>query len=464
MLTGTLLDLTPTPLPAYIYCHGGVDRELIANLIAIGYPVRGVILVADAESADVEDLPIVAEADALADLSQNLAVDVIVSACVGDDPVAAMAAYHAANAWAPQATRLLHPAATIPYFRVRYPGLFACVGFPGSGNVVTQAVLTQIQQHHGLSFDTGYEPFCARLARNQAYCTTGFIRDVLAPLGEFVHSGGHGHSERIGFRIEWPSGEFLSIEELPYCGYIGKNFAGHTIINERIKALLETFGYTWVRVVRDPISTIISNAAKRTRPPAASLNDQEWLSAISRWLAQYYAALDAVLPSAHTIRYEDLTKDPAASIVSLADAVKMPVDTGTAEAIWHEVGFKELTPAGPQHLYKPGQAKTGELSRAILTTMSEHGVADLTEWLGYAWPDIEALPCTNAPETWNTQSLLYGSTAMSQQECVSGLRCSANNPTLQADAARWLGAPSYSRYFGMLGSWEDQSSRMSIHP
>ena len=175
-----MLDLTPNPPPAYMFVHGETDVELINNLAAIGYPIAGVIYSPETHEEGAQSqsdnlmVPIVSRDEAKQKLQSRQVSDLIFSTLLADIPKSSMAAFTAAVSWAPANSRLLHPAATIPYFRVTYPGLVATIGYPGCGNIVVQAILEKIQQNNGLGHNTGFEPFCARLARNHTYLVRGF--------------------------------------------------------------------------------------------------------------------------------------------------------------------------------------------------------------------------------------------------------------------------------------------------
>jgi hypothetical protein len=454
-------DFTPPPQPAFVYLHGGVDDEVVHQLMAIGYPIRGVVLANDDAGQGVSvPAPIIDHRTARQQLGKGEVPDLIVAAAVADEPTAAMAAYFAADRFAPARTRLLHPAATIPYFRVTYPGNFACIGFPGVGNIVVQAVLTRIQELHDLRHDGPFEPFCARLARNHGFFLRGFVDDALARWAPFETAFGQSASDRASVRIARPDGSYVAVLELPYCSYIGTNFGGHTFVTPRIKALLDTFAFRWFAVARDPLRVIVSNAAKVRRPPTIALNNVEWLESICVSLRQHAENAQDFGPDVLSVRYEDLLARPVETIQTCGRHLSMPVSREQAAAIWADVGFVPLTPAGPQHLNDPKAERTKHLSQDILANLQRFGIRDCCEMLGYEWLDSAVIPATadTGPDTGLHVSPLYGYMDLGSNDHASptGVICTGSDPEWTDKVTARLQASRYRRFYGMLGPLTDE--------
>jgi hypothetical protein len=449
------------PKPAFVFIHGGIDTELIRNLIAIGYPLRGVVVSPDApqfiSDPDIQSIVISLE-DAYAALVSSDVSDLIVADGSVDDGAAQISAYHAADNWAPVSARLLHPAATIPFFRVRYPGLYACIGFPGSGNIVVQAVLQEIQRAGGVRHNLGYEPLCTKLARNSTFFLRGFLDEALSSLGPFETSMGHGASEHIGVRLRRSDGNFLYIQDMPYCGWIGQNFGGHVFMSQRLKYLFEEFGYTFFHALRNPLDAIVSNASKTTRPPEFALNNPAWQEMLSGRFKRYTRDIDLIRSVAHEVRFDQLLINPAQEISECAQFLNVSIDEQACGNIWDAVGMKPLTPAGAEHFFDPQSDKTRHLSREIVAALQTYGVQEISKRYEYPWPSDDYLAETNEPTDANMirVSPLYGIGMPSEKtELKPGIICESNDPDFLRVAVDLLSSSQYRRYYAMLGLFSD---------
>lgn len=141
------------------------------------------------------------------------------------------------------------------------------------------------------------------------------------------------------------------------------------------------------------------NDLLRQRLAAYKLTDLRFFRSLAAHLTR---ELEAYLPERggyQEMRWEDLISDPVATICRLAEIAQTPVGSGMAEAIWQDLGYRNLTGAH-RHNFRQGYGKVGNwrswLVEAHLEVAREVGLTPAIEALGYR-SDEHVDPAAHTP-------------------------------------------------------------------
>ena len=232
-------------------------------------------------------------------------------------------------------------------------------------------------------------------------------------------------------------------------------------MSERLEQLFQAFGYRWVNVIRNPLSAIVSNAAKATRPPEIALNDPEWQNAVFGSMVDYYSFAELISGVAHEVRYENLLADPLSTIENCALFMDMSLDRKQCADIWDQVGLKSLTPDGRDHLFNAEVDKSKHVSREVLAKMEKLGISDLARRMNYSWPHPNELAKNNSIALGSPTTLvnaLYGRLVpqagrqyWKKQVGIGSLHCASNDFDALREAVDLLSKDRFRKFYTLLG-------------
>ncbi|MEM7576430.1 MAG: sulfotransferase domain-containing protein [Planctomycetota bacterium] len=393
----------------------------------------------------------------------------------------------------PPDTPIHHPAVLAADLARQYANLYAVVGYPGTGNIVLQGVLAKIEalraandsvantpawkqaqhyaQHHAEVTHVAAEQLLAKAGQ-----TTGHTLEklVLAPghLGQcsvratLTQSNKHQHDDQA-------STTFL-LNHLPYAGFLNRPYGAHSRWDAEAADFFPAFGYRRVYLaVRNPLAVLCSNAAKTVRPLEHALHDRDWFQPTAPQIAEYHADAKAVLethPNAYrVIRYEDLIQRPRETIQQLGRDADLELTDAQADDIWKDVGFKSLTPAGDEHLFKPTADKRPHFRPVHADWLADAGLDAAFTDHGYAVPQRDDFP-DQPLEQRNTQiqkrpSALYGRIDHRAMHSIRHrplqLWIRSNEPAL---AETFLATLQGSPYRRLLTALDDRFGKLHLPP
>ena len=294
----------------------------------------------------------------------------------------------------PERVPILHPA-TLAFA----PGTaardhWALTGFPGSGNILVQAVLRAL---HG----DDDEP--AGLARHlgdaQALSLRRVVERTFGALPGFSYHiwPGLAAPHRAWVVVFSDHGWFV-LDGLPYAGFLERAVGTHADWTPANQAFLEALGYRCFCVVRHPLNAIRSVLAKLGRSGQAGLAGGQILE---RAASRHRSAIEAALrPDAglELIRFETLLADPVAEIVRLGALLGQRVSSERAAVLRDALLFRDLVGGPAPHLRDPLLDMGRGFSDAALAVLERCGTRALSDRLGYAWPAGAAAQALDLPE------------------------------------------------------------------
>ncbi|MEM1445129.1 MAG: sulfotransferase domain-containing protein [Planctomycetota bacterium] len=390
----------------------------------------------------------------------------------------------------PADTPIHHPAVLAANLAPRYADQWAVTGYPGTGNIVLQGVLTKIEalrEANATNADQAEWQHVRRYADHHAAVTRVAIEQLLATAGQTT---GHtldklvlapGHLGQCSVRATLKQTQRQATNEttfllnhLPYAGFLGHPYGAHSRWNDEAAAFFPAFGYRRVYLaVRDPLAVLCSNAAKTVRPLEQALHDHDWFHPTAAQIAEYHADAKAVLqthPEAYrVVRYEDLTKHPRSTIQQLGRDAGLELTDEQADDIWEQVGFKSLTPAGEEHLFNPTADKRPHFRPIHSDWMRDANLDAAFTDHGYAVPKPNEFP-DEALEQRDTQvnkrpSALYGRIDHRSMHSIRHrplqLWIRSNEQTL---AEAFLAALEGSHHLRLLAALDDRFGKLHLPP
>lgn len=294
----------------------------------------------------------------------------------------------------PERVPILHPAALAFGPGAAARGYWALTGFPGSGNILVQAVLRALRS------DDGRPAGLPRhLGNAQALSLRRLVEATFGALPGFAcHIGpGLAAPHRAWVAVHWEHGWFV-LDGLPYAGFLERSVGTHADWTPANQASLEALGYRCFGVVRHPLDAIRSVLAKLGRGGQAALAGGPILE---RAALRHRVAIEAALrPDARLelIRFETLLADPVAEIVRLGTLLGQTVSSERAAALRDALLFRDLVGGPAPHLRDPlGESGSG-FSAAALAVLERCGTRAIADRLGYAWPARGAAQALDLPD------------------------------------------------------------------
>jgi hypothetical protein len=182
-------------------------------------------------------------------------------------------------------------------------------------------------------------------------------------------------------------------------------FAGHL----RFASVRNAFGILNSSVFS--INALTSEYLQRRFPPGHDaeplrqrlaeykLTDARFFGSLAKHLARELEGYVAHRGKYTEMRWEDLIREPAATIARLGAAAQTPVSEPAAARIWKRIGYRNLTGAH-RHNFREGHGRVGDWKRWLVDEHLEiaraAGLAPLMRELGYD-PDERIDPAAHTP-------------------------------------------------------------------
>ncbi|MFA5166920.1 MAG: sulfotransferase domain-containing protein [Candidatus Omnitrophota bacterium] len=283
--------------------------------------------------------------------------------------------------------RVFHPCSALEGHQYNLSGRTLCLGFPGSGNVLVQTIMSRLLPKIQ---DRIYSlPISGTLVPDHQQMWKTLIQTKLNVSSEEVvflpQDMGH-----VSLRVTCQDGRFLDLYDINcphwHTAYI---IPGHVLpsVDETVEWTLR--GGSIVIVLRNPLDTIVSCAAKLLRPPSRVLSDLAWFRRAATALSLYLDDITTLPESKLVLRYEDLMETPLEQIKRLAEFLGAKIADQEIDTIWSEVGMKPLASLKAfhrtqNHFFRPGAGKWIQyLDIRHATIVEESGLRKQMEVLGY---------------------------------------------------------------------------------
>lgn len=388
--------------PLYLYGSGHLTEDVISFLRRRQIPIAGVIRAPDdaagrgdgSESSEI--LRSLSVGDYQRDTAEDQQASILISALdQSDNDDRFLDLLERACAFASHDAAILHPSALLALAsETNISGLFALLGFPGSGNRIVQAILTHLYNHHlrPRQHLSNEQQFLRDAARRH---TVSVESDIKRRLGHYENFRVRATRGKVNaaqtpirilqnIRVAFDNGDFAFVKGLHSQGYFGHYFTGHLVPREGLLGFLERMSYRPFIVVRHPLDVIVSCAAKTVRPPQLLIDKDEWFDRTASSLVEALSHTARNRERVHLIRYEELISEPQKVIRDIAQALDVDVDDSEIEAMWDKYGFKSVTPAGDVHLWRPGSGKFREYMRKEhWRKLAGLGMPEAAKALGY---------------------------------------------------------------------------------
>jgi hypothetical protein len=350
----------------------------------VGFPVA--FYIADDGPADVEGVPVHAEAEAAAAHFAAGQPPLIIASRSPDRSSTAfeLGAVAAINKWGLEG-RILHPAFIKAYLAAPFPTGVALFGYPSSGNTVIGHLLyaslllrlgdeepeidlttnlLRILCNEHMNFLTGA---LVTLCRGLGIWVTQHRQIGLGGL-DLAMSGGpyRPSADERGFASE----KFLYVAGLrAHSQLAAYRFETHHKPSAAILDEMDALNYTSVAVCRHPLDVLVSLAAKYWRPPDAVLHDLGWFRCQAAALAEWFQCALANRGRLHFARYEDLMAEPAAAVQALGQLLGLALDETESRDLAERYLNRTLQQAGSadavmgrSHLWAPGTGQVAALA------------------------------------------------------------------------------------------------------
>jgi len=253
---------------------------------------------------------------------------------------------------------LVHPAALLDRVPpADCPGRYAVLGFPGTGNILTQHLVDGACASRPSPMPAGCA-MRAGLAEGFFHGTVARVRAALAPLPpariDFIpHEFGtmlvtaEWSADRAGVAFAVPSRRHHALPR----------FSTHSRPTRPLLDYLAAASAPCVAVVRHPLETLLSHANKIARPSRVMFDDPRFLDHVAANFADWHAHLLANRDRVHVVRYEDLAARRLDVLRNLADWVGMSISDGEAGALYDRYLNRNLPCSVPTHFFRGGNDK-----------------------------------------------------------------------------------------------------------
>lgn len=288
-----------------------------------------------------------------------------------------------------QSPRVFHPCAALEAHPYDLNGRALCLGFPGSGNVLVQTIMGRLlprirDRIYSLPIAGVLVADHQRMWRTLLQAKLGVSSDEVVFLPQDM-----GH---VSIRVTCEDGRFLDLYGINCPHWHTAYFVpAHVLPSGNETAEWTGCGGSVVIILRHPLDTIVSCAAKRLRPPTRLLGELGWFRRAVKTLVEYIDHAHSLPGDKLIVRYEDLLQRPHAQIMRLAQFLGASMTLDETGALWDEVWLKELVPAQAfnrtqRHYYQPGVGKwIRDLDVRHARIIEEEGLKHRMLDIGYSW-------------------------------------------------------------------------------
>lgn len=290
-----------------------------------------------------------------------------------------------------EGSNIFHPSALIDRVKVDLGGVI-CSGYPGSGNMVLQSVLTHIT---GLT------------QRQNELDKHAYLRDISLSYLNSVITYIEANLFRYGLSRIDVSPTFQNNTSL-FC-YFGEN-QRHELALNNIKLnsfawstfwsgtheppntanlnFYKNLGLQFLCMIRNPLDILVSLAAKQTawmgfRHPEVLLANRSWVNTTVASLAYYFKCIVDNSNAIDIVRYEDVISNLAGFVAHIASITHNNITKDNVAYIVDKIHGQSLT-HDRGHFWKPGVDKWRQyLPPSAIETISKSNLLEFARELGY---------------------------------------------------------------------------------
>ena len=307
------------------------------------------------------------------------------------------------------AQRLLHPAFLADYLEHDLSRNVVAYGFPGSGNVIIQKIMTTLLAPYRAGRFDQLEWWCA--SGHLALCD--ILRDAMSEVGFSEVAIGYGQPGYLTVNAAMGGKQVprIYLPQVPSkISWADAVYGTHSPpLREDVQRLRRAGGHA-VIVARHPFDAIVSMVAKhsttisfeelmaeegctfaeaRNIATKRTLRRDSVLLPVAYECKAFLRAASKFVSTIPVVRYEDLMADPAGFIRDVATILQVDAPAETIAELSNLVGTANLGPA--LHLNQAGVGHWREqLDRAQLAKIGDSGLLPYARILGY--DDVEPSP------------------------------------------------------------------------
>lgn len=283
---------------------------------------------------------------------------------------------------------LYHPAALIDFIDLKFKNKVILFGMQGSGNVVFVNILQSLYKM--------FFPFFVLRASSVAFfelMCREYMNLIHGHINHFIHLEG-GHEVRA---VAWKIGSshfnfrFGDEQSQLYSFMTREHLFSFVSMYHQIPSLtylqkLKRQKFNLFFVLRNPLDIIVSGINKSGGIKNEKM-DREIFKCVSRWVIDQLNEWYPLIHQLETLRYENLLKEPIATIKSLMKKTGLVPLRFIAKKIWRKHAFKQLPHAFKHHFWSGGIGKwENYFTDEHLSYLKTYGIEAVLE--KYNYPDI----------------------------------------------------------------------------
>jgi hypothetical protein len=281
---------------------------------------------------------------------------------------------------------LLHPVSLAPALGLpAYRKRIALFGFPGSGNILARQFLEALDERR----DDPVPPavsLVAALAEHYYRSTMALLRDLLGGLRPVAIELAAYQFPTANLTLALPDGEYALAEHLPCNRHLASYlYHIHGIPSRFAVDELTRLGTACFAVIRHPCETVLSWAAKLSRPPAPVLDHAAFFRDTLEMLAEWFRQMHVNADHLTVVRYEDLEARRTRPLRALADRLGVALRDEEVGPLYDRFLNRDLLPGeAPGHFYRGGNDKWRHTFRPRhVRQMQAAGFGTICERWGY---------------------------------------------------------------------------------
>jgi hypothetical protein len=371
----------PPPAPVLIMGSSGASlAELFEFLVKANFDPVGIVHLGHAEATGNTALPVMGP--------EALAAGLPLVLSPGLSTAAIREVLAACRATAHPVPVVFHPVGVLRNVHYDLSGRVLCIGFPGSGNVLVQSIIAKIMPR--ALYRIASSPIAGPLVTDHQRIWSELVQSELGVAAEDVVFLPQ-DLKHVSIRLTCSDGRFLDLYNVcnPHW-HTAFAVPSHVLPSEEDVQEWRTQGGALIIVLRNPLDTIVSCAAKLIRPPNRVLCDFAWFRRAAKTLSEYLVQIRTIVAGgALAIHYEHLLERPHSQIMRIAQFLGLPISLDETQMLWEEVGLKSLVPTQAfnrtqNHFFQPGSGKwLRYLGPRHWDIIEETGLANEMEAFGY---------------------------------------------------------------------------------
>ncbi|MBF0118030.1 MAG: sulfotransferase domain-containing protein [Desulfobacterales bacterium] len=280
--------------------------------------------------------------------------------------------------------KILHPSFLADFIDMNYQKKPVVIGFPGVGNQLFRAILTNLYQKPSISHNSKEQLF-DKLAREHIYELKRTLDQAFFIYMDDNWSIAYPTSITTIYYSTTAKDGMITIDGLQAKPFLSleRIYQTHEVLNEEVVNHFKRFNNLIFFMIRHPLDILVSVAFKLTLfqedridklfyPELANdlyksdsilreqwglsrLNKIDWFEPIAITLRDYLINYLNVKQNVFTVRYEGLTTDPIENIFQICCQLNIDKSRNEIEMLWKKLGFKPIKKGG--HYFRPGYGK-----------------------------------------------------------------------------------------------------------